>query len=180
MLFRCERSLESGPAPRCSRADISWRSTSTMAGFELSEEALRSRRGTKWHHHPADVMPAWVADMDFAVAEPVQAAIARIVDQRDYGYPYRSGEESLTAAFVERMRDRFGWEVDPDLVQPVTECVQCMYGTALAFSEPGEGIVLQTPIYPPFLGTVAKTERRLVENRLKDDGTRYVLDIDGL
>lgn len=151
-----------------------------MAGFELSEEALRTRRGTKWHHHPADVMPAWVADMDFAVAEPVQAAIARIVDQRDYGYPYRSGEESLTAAFVERMRDRFGWAVDPDLVQPVTECVQCMYGTALAFSEPGEGIVLQTPIYPPFLGAVAKTERRLVENRLKDDGARYVLDIDGL
>lgn len=151
-----------------------------MARFALSEAALRARRGVKWHLYAEDVMPAWVADMDFAVAEPVQAAIERIVEQGDYGYPYRSGEESLTAAFVERMRDRFGWEVDPGLVQPVTECVQCMYGTAMAFSEPGEGIVLQTPIYPPFLAAVANTGRRLVENRLKDDGTRFVLDIDGL
>ena len=151
-----------------------------MAGFALSEEALRARRGVKWHHHPEDVMPAWVADMDFAVAEPVQAAIARVVDQRDYGYPYRADDASLVAAFVERMQDRFGWTVDPSLVQPVTECVQCMYATALAFSEPGEGIVLQTPIYPPFLGTLKNTGRRLVENRLKDDGMRYVLDIEGL
>ncbi|MDQ6907295.1 MAG: pyridoxal phosphate-dependent aminotransferase, partial [Chloroflexota bacterium] len=150
------------------------------AAFEVSEADLRARRGVKWHHHPEDVMPAWVADMDFAVADPVQAAIARVVDQGDYGYPYRSGEESLTAAFVERMQERFGWTVDPALVQPVTECVQCMYGTALAFSEPGEGIVLQTPIYPPFLGAIGNTGRRMIENRLKDDGTRYVLDVEGL
>lgn len=151
-----------------------------MATFELSEAALRARRGTKWHLHPDDILPAWVADMDYTVAEPVQAAIARIVDQQDYGYPYRTQEDSLTTAFVERMRDRFGWTVDPDLVQPVTECVQCMYATALAFSEPSEGIVLQTPIYPPFLGAVEKTNRRLVENPLRDDGTRFVLDEDHL
>lgn len=151
-----------------------------MATFELSEAALRARRGTKWHLHPDDVLPAWVADMDFAVAEPVQAAIRRIVDQQDYGYPYRAREDALAAAFVERMRDRFGWTVDPDLMQPVTECVQCMYGTAMAFSELGEGIVLQTPIYPPFLSAIANTNRRLVENRLRDDGTRYVLDGDNL
>ncbi len=151
-----------------------------MATFEVSEQALRTRRGAKWHYYADDVMPAWVADMDFAVAPPVQAAIARIVDEQDYGYPYRDGEDTLVAAFVERMQSRFGWTVDPDLVQPVTECVQCMYATALAFSEPGEGIVLQTPIYPPFLGAVEKTGRRLVENRLKDDGSRYVLDVEGL
>lgn len=151
-----------------------------MADFIVTEAALRARRGNKWHKFAADVMPAWVADMDFAVAEPVQAAIARIVEQGDYGYPSRSGEETIAAAFADRMRARFGWEITTDLVHPVTEVVQCMNATALAFSEPGEGIALQTPIYPPFLNTVANTGRRLVENRLKDDGTRYVLDIENL
>ena len=151
-----------------------------MASFELSEAALRARRGNKWHLHPDDVMPAWVADMDFAVAEPVQQAVERIVQQGDYGYPSRSATETMAAAFAERMRTRFGWEVDPALVHPVTELVQCMFATALAFSEPGEGIILQTPIYPPFLNTVARTGRRLVENRLKDDGATFVLDLDNL
>jgi cystathionine beta-lyase len=49
-----------------------------------------------------------------------------------------------------------------------------------AFSEPGDGIVVQTPIYPPFLETIDTTQRRLVENRLVDDGSRYAVDIDGL
>jgi cysteine-S-conjugate beta-lyase len=151
-----------------------------MATFELSADALRARRGVKWHLHPDDVLPAWVADMDFKVAEPVQAALQRLVDQGDYAYPYRPGEDSIVAAFVERMQDRFGWTVDPDLVQPVTECVQCMYGVSMAFSEPGDGIVLQTPVYPPFHSAVNNTNRRLIENRLRDDGTRFVLDVENL
>ncbi|HEY7910035.1 MAG TPA: aminotransferase class I/II-fold pyridoxal phosphate-dependent enzyme, partial [Thermomicrobiales bacterium] len=149
-----------------------------MATYELSADALRARRGVKWHLHPDDVLPAWVADMDFKVAEPVQAALQRLVDQGDYAYPYRPGEDSIVAAFVERMQDRFGWTVDPDLVQPVTECVQCMYGVSMAFSEPGDGIVLQTPVYPPFHSAVNNTNRRLIENRLRDDGSRYVLDVE--
>src|SRR5438270_10173152 len=106
-----------------------------MADFIVTEAALRARRGNKWHRFAEDVMPAWVADMDFAVAEPVQAAIARIVEQGDYGYPARTGEETVAAAFADRMRERFGWEVSADLVHPVTEVVQCMHATALAFSE---------------------------------------------
>ena len=50
--------------------------------LELSIEALRKRRGTKWHRYPDDVLGAWVADMDFTVAEPVEAAIRRVVDAR--------------------------------------------------------------------------------------------------
>lgn len=151
-----------------------------IATFELSEDALRARRGSKWHFHPEDVLPAWVADMDFAVAEPVQAALERLVTQQDYGYPLRAGSDTIVAAFVDRMRERFGWHVDPDLVQPVTELVQCMYATAIALSDPGEGIMIQTPIYPPFLMSIERTGRRLVEHVLKDDGTRFVIDVDTL
>ena len=79
----------------------------TTATFEMSLEALQARRGNKWNRYPKDVMPAWVADMDFAIAEPVQRAIEKlIVEEHDYGYGYRAGENSLPAAFVHRMKDR--------------------------------------------------------------------------
>ena len=151
-----------------------------MVTYELSFDQLRARRGAKWNFYPEDVTPAWVADMDFLVAEPVHEAVMRLAEQGDYGYPYRQGEHTLVAAFVERMRDRYGWEIDPALVHPVTEVVQCMFTTVLTFSEPGDGVLLQTPIYPPFLGTIEKTGRRLVENELSDDGSRYVLDIEAM
>lgn len=148
--------------------------------FEIPLETLRSRRCTKWNKYGREVLPAWVADMDFRVPEPVQRAIQRLVDESDFGYPTREAEDSLAAAFAARMQERFGWEIDRDLVQVTTECVQCMYAAAMVFSAPGDGIVVQTPIYPPFLTAIEKTGRRLVENRLKDDGMRYVLDVEGL
>lgn len=151
-----------------------------MQTFELTIDALRARQCSKWTRYPSDVLPAWVADMDFKVAEPVQAAITRLVEQQDYGYGHRTGEASLAMAFTARMQERFGWTVDCDRVQTVTELIQSMFAATLAFSDPGDGIVVQTPIYPPFLMTVAKTGRRLVENPLVDDGNRYVLDLDGL
>ncbi|HEX5502669.1 MAG TPA: MalY/PatB family protein [Thermomicrobiales bacterium] len=151
-----------------------------MESFELSLDTLRGRRGAKWNRFPSTVVPAWVADMDFTVAAPVQRAIERLVADGDYGYPLRAGADTVPAAFADRMRERYGWAVDPADVQTVTECVQCMFAAVLAFSRPGDGVVIQTPIYPPFLNTVAKTERRLVENPLRDDGSRYVLDVEGL
>src|SRR5260370_16451455 len=62
--------------------------TSTeMISFELSQPALQARRNAKWNQYDADVLPAFVADMDFAVAAPIQAPIERIVRESDYGYP---------------------------------------------------------------------------------------------
>ncbi|MCC6174838.1 MAG: pyridoxal phosphate-dependent aminotransferase [Chloroflexi bacterium] len=152
--------------------------------FVLSLEALRARRCYKWNRYPTDVLPAWVADMDFAVAEPVQRAILQVVEQSDYGYGVgqgvRDNATGMQAAFADRMAEHFGWEVDPDRVQLVSELIQAMYACVMTFSEPGDGIAIQTPIYPPFLNTVADLKRRLVENRLVDDGTRFTLDVEGL
>ena len=151
-----------------------------MQTFELTVEALRGRQCNKWTRYGTEVLPAWVADMDFAVAEPIQVAIARLVDCQDYGYGSEQNDANLAAAFARRMEERFGWAADPGRVQTVTEVIQCMYAAVLAFSEPGDGVVIQTPIYPPFLRTIAQTGRRMVENRLADDGARYVLDVVGL
>ncbi len=151
-----------------------------MQSFVLPAETMRARRGIKWHRYPEHVLPAWVADMDFAVAEPVQQALVRLVEAQDYGYPWRAGDEALASAFAYRMRDRFGWEIDPDLVLPVADLVQALFASALAFSEPGDGIITQTPIYPPFLMAIDRTGRRRVENPLRDTGSRFELDVAGL
>ncbi len=91
-----------------------------MEPFVFTVEALRARQCIKWTRYATDVLPAWVADMDFAVAEPVQAAVTRLVDCQDYGYGHRTGEASLATAFATRMQERFGWTVDPERVQTVT------------------------------------------------------------
>lgn len=146
----------------------------------LPVETMRRRRGVKWHRFGADVLPAWIADMDYAVAEPVRRALARLVEDGDYGYASREGEDGLEAAFAGRMRARFGWEVDPSRVVPVADLVQAIVAAVVAFTEPGDGVVVQTPIYPPFLGAIAAAGRRRVVNPLVDDGRRLVLDADGL
>lgn len=148
--------------------------------FELSQSALQARRNAKWNQYDADVIPAFVADMDFAVAAPIQAAIERIVRDGDYGYPLRDGEKAdglVANAFAERMKSRFGWELSPNLVVPVADLVQGTYAPILAFSDPGDGVVLQVPNYPPFRDAIATTERKLLTLPMRDDGTRHVFDM---
>ncbi len=98
--------------------------------FELSQSALQARRNAKWNQYDADVIPAFVADMDFAVAAPIQAAIERIVRDRDYGYPLRNGERAdrlVANVFAGRMKSRYGWELSPDLVMPMADLVQGLF-----------------------------------------------------
>jgi cystathionine beta-lyase len=151
--------------------------------FELSQSALQARRNAKWNQYDADVLPAFVADMDFAVAAPIQAAIERIVRDGDYGYPLRDGQKSdrlVAAAFANRMKSRYGWELSPDLVLPLADLVQGTYAPILAFSDPGDGVVLQVPNYPPFRDAISTTERRLLTLPMRDDGTRHFFDMDEL
>jgi len=86
----------------------------------------------------------------------------------------------VSRAFARRMQSRFGWTVDPDDVFTCTDLVQTSFAAVLAFSDPGDKVVLQTPAYPPFRDAVQGTGRVLLEDRLHDDGTRYVMDLDGL
>jgi len=148
--------------------------------FELSRSALQARRNTKWNQYEPDVLPAFIAEMDFAVAAPIQAAIERIVHDGDYGYPQRHGQRAdaaVVAAFIARMKTRYGWDVSPDLVVPISDLVQGTFAPILAFSDPGDGVILQTPNYPPFREAIKTTERRLMSLPMRDDGTRHVFDL---
>jgi cysteine-S-conjugate beta-lyase len=136
---------------------------------------LRARRTNKWHKFPADVLPAWVADMDFGVAPPITAALARLTDNQEYGYAAREGV--LAAAFVRRMESRFGWHTDPADTVAIGDLVQASFSSVMAFSEPGDAVLLQLPSYPPFMAAINDTGRRLIANPMRDDGMRWALDL---
>lgn len=158
-----------------------------MNPLEISLEDLRKQRSAKWATYPADVIPAWIAQMDFHAAEPVKAVLRGIVEQEDFGYPRREGRQPavvLAEAFGEWMMKRFTWNADPALVVPVSDLAQAKLAAIMAFSDPGDGVVLQTPCYPPMLEAIQETGRRFIDNPLVEggggDGTRAALDLEGL
>lgn len=147
---------------------------------DINEAGLRRRRGEKWNHYPADVLPAWVADMDFVVAEPIRAALAARIDAADFGYPQPHRRTGLPERFAARVATRFGWAVDPDDVVLLSDVVQGLYLALETFSAPGDGVVIQTPIYPPFLHAAAETGRRAVCCPLLPGPAQYEIDFDRL
>jgi cysteine-S-conjugate beta-lyase len=147
---------------------------------DLQIEALRNRRGEKWAHYPKDVIPAWVADMDFEIAAPIREAIIGRVNQFDCGYPVGARDTGLPEIFVERMRSKFAWEINESQVDLFNDVVQGIYFGLLALSEEQDGVVIQTPIYPPFLSSVTETKRRTIECPLNLGDRYYEIDFDAL
>src|SRR3977135_678094 len=75
------------------------------------------------------------------------------------------------------MQRRFGWHTDPADALPIGDLVQASFSSVMAFSEPGDAILLQLPSYPPFIRAIEDTGRRPVVNTMSDDGKRWVLDL---
>ena len=141
-------------------------------------DTLKARISEKWNTYDEDVLGAWVAEMDFPFAEPIRSVLERATSQRDVGYPIAPTDTGLPEAFAERMATRFGWQADPRQVEILACVVQGMHIALDAYSDRGQGVIVQTPIYPPFLQVVKETGRRLVENRLVAGPTRFEIDWD--
>jgi cystathionine beta-lyase len=145
------------------------------AAIDFDIATLRARRTNKWHKFASDVLPAWVADMDFGVAPSITAALTLLTQNQEYGYAQREG--TLAAAFVRRMERRFGWHTDPVDAVPIGDLVQASFSSVMAFSEPDDAVLLQLPSYPPFMRAIEDTGRRLIANPMRDNGVRWVLDL---
>lgn len=150
---------------------------------ERDEAELRARGGRKWAV-PADVLPAWLADMDLAVAPPVAAAVRRLAERADFGYALRDGErpaEAVAEAFAGWMRRRHGWHADPAGVQTMADLVQALFNVVVAFTDVGDEVIVQLPHYGPIAEAVHATGRTLAPNPLLRDATgRWQLDLDRL
>ena len=144
------------------------------------------RRGTasvKWDTGPAadrarDVVPAWVADMDFAAPPEVLDAIRTRLDHGVLGYSIRS--RSYDEAIEGWMSRRFGWTIGPDWIVTVPGVVPAVYLAVQAFTEPGDRVVIQSPVYHPFPRAVEANDRLVVRNRLVEDDLHYSMDLDDL
>ena len=145
----------------------------------LDVARLRARRGEKWKQYPPDVLPAWVAEMDYPLAEPVRAVVEEALALDDLGYPLES-PEPLQVAFAERMAAKFGWRIEPRRVELLSEVVQGIYVAIDRYVAADGGVLVQTPVYPPFLRAVRELGRRMVENPLAIGASRWEIDFDGL
>ena len=147
----------------------------------ISLAALRRRRGTKWTRYPPDVLPAWVADMDFDMAEPIRAGLAGMMEANDLGYAPKLPASGLPEAFAAFAARRFpGWEVAPERMVAIADIVQGIHLAIEAFTRPGDGVCTLTPVYPPFLQAVAETGRRLDHCTMVRGEGRYEIDFDAL
>jgi len=131
-----------------------------MTFDDLDIDALRRRRGKKWRTYEPDVLPAWVADMDFPVAPAIRQRLREVMDAEDFGYPHDDHAARLVALLVQRSLDRYGWQVDPARVEVIADVVQGIQMCLDMYSGRGEGTLILTPIYPPFLSASAAMERR--------------------
>jgi cysteine-S-conjugate beta-lyase len=149
-----------------------------VVGFDaLSPEVLRARRTMKWSRYPPDVLPAWVAEMDFPLARPVLEAARGVLDAHDLGYSEPVGLAEAFAGWAARYQ---GWWPDPALACPVADVMAGLEAALRVMTEPGDGVVLLTPAYPPFVVLLKALGRIPVPWPLLDRLQGWALDLQRL
>jgi len=124
------------------------------------------------------VLPLWVADMDFASPPAVIEALRARLDHGVMGYSF--APESFVGAFVRWLETRHGWTVSPEWVVFSPKVMFSVSSAVSAFTEPGDRIVVQPPVYPPLISSVERNGREVLYNTLRREEGRYRMDLDRL
>ena len=134
---------------------------------QLSLDDLRRRTSQKWRRYPEDVLPLWVAEMDVPLAEPVAAALRRAIELGDTGYSVAEPYLEALAAFA---AERWGWRVDTERAVLVPDVMQGVVEVLGLVTDPGDAVVVNPPVYPPFFDFVEHAGRRVEEAPLGPAG----------
>jgi cysteine-S-conjugate beta-lyase len=134
-------------------------------------ERLRSLTCIKWRRYGPEVLPAWVADMDLPTAPAVSEAVSALVERGDFGYNF-SAAAGIPDAFIAWQEARNGWKPERTRTRLLCDVMQGVDLTLHLHTKPGDGVVVFTPIYPPFLSSVNGNGRRIVDCPLDPDGWR--------
>lgn len=163
--------------------------TSGPAPMKYDLDAVIDRKGThcvKWEYvsqsikgAPHDVLPLWVADMDFPCAQPILDALRCRVDRRIFGYsnPYTKG---YLSAVLNWFQSRYEWTIDPDRILVTPGVVPAVGILIRALTREGEGVIVQQPVYYPFFSIIRQNDRIIVNNPLIRQNGRYEIDFDDL
>ena len=126
----------------------------------------------------SDVIPVWVADMDFATPPAVTRALAQRAAHPIYGYTLFP--DSLYDSLIDWMLRRHGWTIQRDWIVMCPGVVPSLNAAVMAFTQPGESVIIQPPVYFPFFSAVTQTGRKLIPNPLQLENGRYTIDFDHL
>ncbi len=158
-----------------------------MVTYDFDQIVERKNTNSiKWEYYrdyisaaPPDALPLWVADMDFPCAEPIVQALHKRVDCLVFGYSnYRTPEylDSVTGWF----KSRFDWHVDSSNIFYGPGVVAAIAVLINILTKPGDGILIQRPVYYPFTDKIEANGRVVVNNPLTYDGGRFSVDFDDL
>jgi cysteine-S-conjugate beta-lyase len=156
---------------RAGTNSVKWQFVKGADGMEFWD-------ATDARHGDQQVLPMWVADMDFQVAPEVAAAIRDRAAHTVFGYAQPSPTYRPTVC--EWQRKRNNWQVAEHWVTPVPGIVPAMHLFVRRFTDPGDSVLIQRPVYHPFTFAAENNGRNVVSSALKWDGNHYVMDYDDL
>jgi cystathionine beta-lyase len=125
-----------------------------------------------------DVLPLWVADMDFRTPDFIVEAIKKRAEHEIFGYTFRT--EAYTQSIVNWLKNRHNWAIRPEWISFSPGVVAGLTLAIEALSEAGDGVIVQPPVYFPFFDSVKGSGRQLIENPLKLENGRYYFDLEDL
>lgn len=145
-----------------------------------------NRRGTdsiKWgtleeEYGVEDILPMWIADMDFRSANEIVDAIKKRADHGVFGYIYK--RDSFYESIINWVKERHGWEIKKEWILFTPGVVMGLNIGVRELVEEGEKVLVQPPVYPPFYRVLENNNRLANENPLKHDGEKFVMDYDDL
>lgn len=125
-----------------------------------------------------DIIPMWVADMDFPIAKEITEAIKERSDHEIYGYAM-PGQEA-TDAVINRMKGKYQWDVRPEWIVFTPGIVPALFASVKAFTHPGDEVVIQEPVYAPIRYAVKENGCHIINNELQLKNGHYEIDFDEL
>ena len=130
---------------------------------------------TKWHKYAdRDIIPCWIADMDFVSPPAVVAAVQARAAHGVYGYPAQ--RDTVFASIVNHIRRRHGWEIRPEWITFMCSLVPGIHASIRAATKPGESVVTTAPVYPPFLTAPVFSERNSLKLEMVFVDGRWTFD----
>jgi cystathionine beta-lyase len=135
---------------------------------ELTLDELRTRTSIKWSMYGPDVLPLWVAEMDVMPAPAVAEAVADTLRRGDTGYPPM--DTSYAGALADLAARRWGWELDVTATQTVADVLTGIFASITLLTEPGDAVLVPSPVYPPLHELPRSTGREVVPVPLTPGG----------
>ena len=147
--------------------------------WSFDEDIDRSdTQSAKWDYYDKDLLPLWVADMDFRVPQPIINAIIDRAKHGIFGYSYF--HSAYFEAVLNWFKRRYNWEIKKEWLAFTPGVIPAINMAIQSFSNPGDKIIVQNPVYYPFFGAIKNNGRQILYNPLKLINKRYQMDFDDL